>query len=343
MSTNRSGEYERRRQQCFLLNICFKCSKPKGTNKWKCDECLEVDRQKDRERRARRTSIGLCDCGQPTLPNRKRCQGCTDKYREAQAGQRKKHIAEGGCITCGKPPILGLSVCEECNSRATISTLQRYDSNKINGVCPFCGGELNNKFRCEQCHREHLRRGQERWDRQRLIVLEYYGNKCACCGETTYEFLEVDHINGNGSKHRKEVGRHVVEDIIKQNFPSDFQILCANCNRGHGKFGVCPHKQEPLWPKSSSGRNQRKRRQRCIEHYGGKCACCGENNWAFLEFDHINNNGKEHRGIRRFYDWLIRNDFPDTIQLLCSNCNKARGLYGVCPHTARADVNHVGS
>lgn len=335
---NRSAEYEHRKQKCILLNICFKCSKPKGINKWKCDACLEIDRQKDRERRARRAAAYLCDCGKPALRNRKRCQHCTNKYKKAQANQREKHITKGDCITCGKITAPGLVTCKKCAERATRSTFQRYNSNKELGMCPFCGEKLDGKFRCESCHQKHLKRGQERWKQQRLIVLEHYGHKCTCCGETTYEFLEIDHINGDGAKHRREIGRHIIEDIIKQDFPSDFQILCANCNRGHGKFGICPHKREPLQPKSSSGRSRRKQRRLCIENYGGKCISCKEDNWAFLEFDHINNDGKEHRQNLKgtLVSWLIRNNFPNTIQLLCCNCNKAKGLYS---HKTRTNTN----
>lgn len=324
---NRSGEYERRKQKCLLLNICFKCSNPKDSNKWKCDACLAEDRRKDRERRVRRASIGLCDCGQPTLPDRKRCESCTEKYRLAQADQRTKHVREGGCITCGKPPMPGLSSCVDCAARATDATLRRYQSNKENEVCPFCGGELNDNFRCKICHENHLRHGKTRWHRQRSIVLEHYGGICVCCGESIYEFLEIDHINGGGTKHRQEIGRHFIEWVIKEDFPIDLQILCANCNRSKSRFKSCLHNQQII-PITK----HQKRRLQCIIHYGGKCQCCKEENWAFLEFDHINNDGKKHRKIGKFPAWLIRNNFPDSIQLLCSNCNKAKGLYGTCPH-----------
>lgn len=82
----------------------------------------------------------------------------------------------------------------------------------------------------------------------------------------------------------------------------------------------------------------RELKAKIIEEYGGKCACCGEAHFAFLTIDHINNDGAEHRrqGVghgKSFYQWLIRNDFPkDNFQLLCMNCNFAKGHYGVCPH-----------
>jgi hypothetical protein len=152
--------------------------------------------------------------------------------------------------------------------------------------------------------------------------------------------LEIDHIDGEGTKHRSQVGRHITDWLIRNNMPDGFQILCANCNRGKGKFGECPHKQEPPDPSSSKRRLYRKRRLQCIEAYGGVCQCCGETNWAFLEFDHVDNDGAEHRNIDMMR-WMIQNNFPKSIQLLCSNCNKAKGLYGECPHTKTATANAV--
>src|SRR5262245_47553294 len=42
---------------------------------------------------------------------------------------------------------------------------------------------------------------------QRLACFAHYGTECACCGETHIEFLGIDHINGGGHKHRKEIGQ----------------------------------------------------------------------------------------------------------------------------------------
>ena len=32
------------------------------------------------------------------------------------------------------------------------------------------------------------------------------------------------------------------------------------------------------------------------------------------------------------YRWLIKHKFPSGIQILCHNCNLAKGYYGSCPH-----------
>lgn len=86
-------------------------------------------------------------------------------------------------------------------------------------------------------------------------------------------------------------------------------------------------------------------RHEVVMAYGGyKCACCGETEPAFLQIDHVNNDGAEHRrslGYKgngkgangRTLKWLRDNGFPPGFQILCANCNFGKALNGgVCPH-----------
>lgn len=79
--------------------------------------------------------------------------------------------------------------------------------------------------------------------------------------------------------------------------------------------------------------------------YGDQCACCGETNPLFLTIDHVNNDGWKDRprnkngnySDRLFsghkYLKIIRENFPDYLQLLCWNCNCGRARNnGICPH-----------
>ncbi len=80
-----------------------------------------------------------------------------------------------------------------------------------------------------------------------------------------------------------------------------------------------------------------KLKREAIQGYGGKCICCGESSIVFLCLDHIDNNGKEHRkqiggGGGITYRWVIKNNFPPGIQILCWNCNSAKQIYGGCTH-----------
>jgi hypothetical protein len=79
-------------------------------------------------------------------------------------------------------------------------------------------------------------------------------------------------------------------------------------------------------------------RLKVIEHYGGKCACCGEAKLEFLGIDHINGGGNKHRaelktrGGSGIYRHLIKAGYPEGYRVLCHNCNLSYGLYGYCPH-----------
>jgi hypothetical protein len=74
-------------------------------------------------------------------------------------------------------------------------------------------------------------------------IIEAYGQKCVCCGETMYQFLTPDHINGGGSEHLRRRGTiGIYRDIIKEGFPRDkYRILCMNCNWARSVYGICPH------------------------------------------------------------------------------------------------------
>jgi hypothetical protein len=104
--------------------------------------------------------------------------------------------------------------------------------------------------------------------------------------------------------------------------------------------------------------NERGRQKRCawqqlrhsllraevLAHYGNKCACCGETHPEFLGIDHINGGGNKHRrepGVGSgagFYLWLKKHHYPEGFQVLCHNCNLAKGFYGYCPHKKLATI-----
>lgn len=93
-------------------------------------------------------------------------------------------------------------------------------------------------------HREETHaRVKEQSIAARARVIAGYGGRCACCGESTPEFLCIDHVNGGGREHRKQVGAGLAYYywFEKQGFPPEFQVLCHNCNMAKGFYGSCPH------------------------------------------------------------------------------------------------------
>lgn len=98
------------------------------------------------------------------------------------------------------------------------------------------------------------------------------------------------------------------------------------------------------YEKKNYNRLSEKRRQRhandrieCLKKYSKDgvpvCICCGEKEVSFLSIDHI--NGKQGRTRKTVGQGLYRKllkKHDHNIQILCFNCNLAKGFYGVCPH-----------
>ncbi len=78
----------------------------------------------------------------------------------------------------------------------------------------------------------------------RAKIVTGYGAKCSCCGETTVDFLELDHVNGGGAaEYRETPPVNVYRRLIREGFPAGYTLLCSNCNLGRWRNGgVCPHK-----------------------------------------------------------------------------------------------------
>lgn len=192
---------------------------------------------------------------------------------------------------------------------------------------------------------------KNRREELRKRLLEHYGAVCSCCGESEQSFLCIDHIDGGGEAHRKEVGFGTKFQwwLVKNEFPLGFQTLCHNCNQCIWARGRCAHKGTST--KTGGPRYEymkelrRKVRIQVILHYGdgkAECRCCGENQFEFLCLDHLDGGGKQHQqSVGRgssFYRWIVKAGFPSGFQVLCQNCNFGKGSGKECPHrvTARA-------
>ena len=68
----------------------------------------------------------------------------------------------------------------------------------------------------------------------RLDTLQFLGGKCSRCGFSDVRALQIDHINGGGSKelqsYRNSYRRMAYYEKVRQTPPGTYQILCANCN-----------------------------------------------------------------------------------------------------------------
>lgn len=114
-------------------------------------------------------------------------------------------------------------------------------------VCPDCSGERYKRpfpqlgWRCKKCEAlrmresrienpENVRRIQrETYYRVRIAAVKKLGSKCVKCGYTDPRALQIDHINGGGTKEHREIGNgRVYKKVLKNT--DGYQLLCANCN-----------------------------------------------------------------------------------------------------------------
>lgn len=142
--------------------------------------------------------------------------------------------AAGLCPTCGiNSQQEHTIVCVDCEAKNRARQAQK----EITGQCFRCSNPvLSGHKACE----EHLELGRQEkavsWQTMKSEIHEAYGGAvCVGCGKTDRRCLQVDHINNDGGQHRRRLAE---EDpqlkfyhwLKRENFPSGFQILCANCN-----------------------------------------------------------------------------------------------------------------
>lgn len=104
-----------------------------------------------------------------------------------------------------------------------------------------------NKSNPEYIEKRRIRDNKESREIRKICLIYYGGNppKCSCCGESIFDFLTIDHIQGNGTSHRKKVGRgtQFFYWLKRNNFPEGYKVLCYNCNCAKGHLGFCPHEK----------------------------------------------------------------------------------------------------
>jgi len=184
-----------------------------------------------------------------------------------------------------------------------------------------------------------LLKKKKEFENYRINVLTYYSGgspKCKNCGINKIPFLQIDHIFGRKAMGHSKKNTISVYREIHNKHPEGYQVLCVNCNM----MKEIRSKNHTKTPTVIRARNYKKRSKRQVmEHYSNgelKCACCGFAEIDGLSIDHIEGRKKwkhdKKLSSSRLYDWLKRNKFPKGFQVLCFNCNFAKGDTGICPH-----------
>lgn len=214
--------------------LCGKCGEPRSNeSKSLCDTCREKERNRAAKRREASKAKGLCSsCGtRPRVEGKSRCETCLTGSAASARRIARRRKSEGLCQSCGNPSIPGKTICQECSDRMTKVSSERYHARRAAGKCNYCDSDpVDGSTMCAY-HLEQTR--QQRETLKREVMEAYGGCKCSHCPETDLRFLEIDHIDGGGGKHAKEIGGsgHNFYQWLKRNsFPKGFRVLCRTCN-----------------------------------------------------------------------------------------------------------------
>lgn len=106
-----------------------------------------------------------------------------------------------------------------------------------------------NKKKIENYYKNNKDRCKEQSKNQAIDAafkcLSHYkkGEKIECvfCKESQYEFMSLDHIDGNGAEHRRlnnyESGTSTYLWAKRNNYPPIFQVACMSCNHARSRRG----------------------------------------------------------------------------------------------------------
>ena len=141
---------------------------------------------------------------------------------------------------------------KQCSKCRKFSPVEKFgnDKSRKDGLftwCKNCVSQSGKKYRSKNKKWLSQRHKEDRLKIKMEVLGHYAGGplKCACCSELHIEFLGIDHINGKGMRHRKNIGGGgavLYRWLRKNNYPKGYRVLCNNCNGALGLFGYCPHK-----------------------------------------------------------------------------------------------------
>ena len=127
-------------------------------------------------------------------------------------------------------------------------------------------------------------------------------------------------------------------------------LLCQECNFNFEakrndalRCKPCVDNRRSQWQKTGHAKElrrlaNRRVREAALAGYGSACNFCNEDTFEFLAIDHVDGGGRKERetmSTSQIARKVINENWPETYQVLCHNCNQAKGWYGACPHEGR--------
>ncbi len=328
--------------------LCCSCSEP-ATHGCRCEEHYNIEQRAAAERYIWKKSDELCiKCRvQPKEEGKTCCRPCLDEQNEKTKARRAakieaglhvprpiyaRRIEDGLCGLCGRRPFEpGRTACMECRTAQNERRRQPIElkrkpftetlhfRRKAAGLCatPGCPGKPEEgKAECANCL---MLRADARRDKIANLI-------CVDCTKQAEP--------GNTRCSACQAKRKAVWSDRKS------KGLCPACGKTPMADGkLC----EPCLIKSRKKcRHAREKlKHQVFSNYGYQCKCCHSGDPAELTLDHVFGDGAARRRAiygknssadAKIYRTLIREGYPDYIQVLCFNCNRSKGVGKTCAH-----------
>jgi len=235
--------YDRRKQQ----GLCPLCGDVPSGGFVNCSNCRALNCQKSQDWRKKKIFNGRCaNCGKPNPRGGRECVDCTkEKGRRSTARSHRRQV-EQTCTKCGEPRYNDSKWCLAHKEARKVSKDRWRQVRIAEHRCVQCGFGLPENWKI-LTYVKCVHRSRAKTETQRREVIEMYGSKCACCGESNFYFLTLDHVNNNGAEERKQPsGQNRIWARLRREktVSPDYQILCYNYNCAKGHLGSCPHTWE---------------------------------------------------------------------------------------------------
>ncbi len=272
-------------QESHFARTCPVCGAPVRGKKVTAVYCSDRCRGAAWERRVAGRPIAdeqppeCCPvCGRPVVqtPGLKRRHYCSRQCAHRASQRRRLGVsiarpdracAECGAVIPGEVKATKRYCSQRCGEMASRRRRRDAAIPRPDRACAECGsvipgGDHPNKRYCSpECQHRYWYQQTQRTDPEivarlnaasaassrglKLRVLQAYGGRCVCCGESDPDVLTIDHIKGGGLQHFRRVGFGTAfyRMLEREEYPKeDYRLLCFNCNSGRQvNNGLCPH------------------------------------------------------------------------------------------------------
>lgn len=249
-----------------MAGLCRCGKRVPAIDRTRCEICLNKATAATLANRINNLKSGYCRCGRITSSGYRCCSVCniksvSRKRRKMDQLRTEVFAAYGGSCNCCNLRTPEFLTIDHINGggrkhQADIGsgidfyrwlTKSRFPMG-FQILCWNCNCAKGQHKNCPHREQRQYTTAQSRHRlKLRLMVFDAYGGKCSCCAMNEEPFLTLDHVHGDGSKHRSKIKQTSSLSMYRwardNNFPPSLQILCWNCNVGKQLYGICPHQK----------------------------------------------------------------------------------------------------